>query len=115
LGWEGGFARETGKSLKPRKRLKNAARTPSRLHALLGARNADFHHGSDHQTHHVRFYPQPKFRQSPKKITTQYDLYEAETRPSEKLTLRWKKTEPKNLDKFFAKHLLKKRLRLPTL
>ncbi|HET8670005.1 MAG TPA: hypothetical protein VFM05_05085, partial [Candidatus Saccharimonadales bacterium] len=36
LGWEGGVAAETEKP-QAEKRLKNAARTPSRLHALLGA------------------------------------------------------------------------------
>jgi hypothetical protein len=35
LGWERGFAVETEKAQSHEKRLKNAARTPSRLHALL--------------------------------------------------------------------------------
>ena len=36
-GWEGGFAVETEKNLKPRKRLKKRAATHRQLHALLGA------------------------------------------------------------------------------
>jgi len=36
LGWEGGLALETEKNSKPETCSKNAPRTPSRLHAVLG-------------------------------------------------------------------------------
>jgi len=41
LGWEGGFPVETVKNPKPHKMLKNAARTPSRLHAVLDPATAE--------------------------------------------------------------------------
>jgi len=37
LGWERGFAAETEKAPSREKCQNNAARTPSRLHAVLGA------------------------------------------------------------------------------
>jgi hypothetical protein len=63
---------------------------------------------NENQIHLEIFYPEGQFSEPSKKITTTQDHYEADSRPSEKLLLRWRKTEPKNLGGFFAKHLLKK-------
>ena len=48
LGWERGLAAETGKTRSHEKSQNNAARTPSRLHAVLGALTTVrlFAHGS---------------------------------------------------------------------
>jgi hypothetical protein len=91
--------RRNGKKLKAAKKAKITRRVPQVGCTLCWA------HGTptnllehENHIHHEIFYPQLSLSQPAKKIMTDQHIYEADSRPIEKTTLRRNKTEPKNLD-----------------